>query len=223
MEDKKLLNEKTYQKNKKKVILLAILVLLIGLSVGGVLVAAGFRKQFKINSIYSEENKQSLKEKINQEKQNLEAKKTELESKGIKYDTFAKYDEGEIYDLKILTDVLDPSKNYCDWNKEYQNNSLTLKYCSYIQQLNELNDFNKNSDLGYVIPFYMFGGFIILATIVASVSIYSKAKGREINAFYAQQQIPVVKEGIEEMTPTVGNAIGKISKEIKKGLDEDEK
>ena len=39
--------------------------------------------------------------------------------------------------------------------------------------------------------------------------------------FHAQQVMPVAKEGIDEMAPTIGEAAGKIAKGIKKGLDED--
>ena len=33
--------------------------------------------------------------------------------------------------------------------------------------------------------------------------------------------MPVAKEGIDEMAPTIGEAAGKIAKGVKKGLDED--
>ena len=48
------------------------------------------------------------------------------------------------------------------------------------------------------------------------------SKGREINAFYAQQQMPVNKESIEKMAPSVGVAAKEITKGIKEGLDEEE-
>ena len=32
--------------------------------------------------------------------------------------------------------------------------------------------------------------------------------------------MPVAKEGINEMAPTIGNAAGEIAKEIKKGINE---
>ena len=47
------------------------------------------------------------------------------------------------------------------------------------------------------------------------------AHRREIEAFSAQQIMPVAKEGINEMAPTIGNAAGEIAKGIKKGLNED--
>ena len=47
---------------------------------------------------------------------------------------------------------------------------------------------------------------------------------REITAYTTQQVMPVAKEGIEEMAPTVGKAAGEVAKGIKEGLkDEDEK
>lgn len=49
------------------------------------------------------------------------------------------------------------------------------------------------------------------------------AHRREITAFTTQQVMPVAKEGIDEMAPTIGNAAGEIAKGIKKGLSDDEK
>ena len=44
------------------------------------------------------------------------------------------------------------------------------------------------------------------------------SKRREIAAFTTQQVMPVAKEGIDEMTPTVANAGGSIAQEIAKGI-----
>ena len=38
--------------------------------------------------------------------------------------------------------------------------------------------------------------------------------------FYAQQSMPIVKEGIDEITPSVSKASQKIAKGIKKGLND---
>ena len=49
------------------------------------------------------------------------------------------------------------------------------------------------------------------------------AFGREMTAFSAQQVMPVAQEGIDKMSPTIGNAAGEIAKGIKKGLNDDQK
>ena len=49
------------------------------------------------------------------------------------------------------------------------------------------------------------------------------AHRREITAYTTQQVMPVAKEGINEMAPTVGNAAGEIAKGIKKGINEADK
>ena len=43
---------------------------------------------------------------------------------------------------------------------------------------------------------------------------------REMLAFQTQQVMPVAQEGIEKMTPTVGNAAGEIAKGVTKGIKE---
>lgn len=220
MEDKKFLNEETYQKNRKKIIKVSLIVLIIGILIGCSLVVIGIISQRRVNSKYSDENKQKLQEKIAIEKKNLEIKKSELISKGIKYDSFAKYDEGDIYDLKIITEALDPGFNYCS-SDEYQNNSLTSTYCSYKQQLDDLGSFDKGFDSYKFIPFYVIGAFVIFLSCMIAGSIYMTTKRREILAFTTQQVMPVAKEGIDTMAPTIGNVAKEISKGIKEGSKED--
>lgn len=149
-EKKEFLTEENYEKGKKKLKMVAIIVLVIGLLAGGSLITVGILKQSKTNSNYSEDTIKKLQndieaEKVNLEtkkagleskrdealrveKQNLENKKQELISKGIKYDNFTKYDDGESYSLKIITNVLDSSFSYCAFD-EYKNNELTKDYC----------------------------------------------------------------------------------------------
>ena len=290
---KEYLTEENYEKGKKKLKMVAIIVLVIGLLIGGSLITVGILKQSKTNSNYSEETIKKLQNDIEVEKVNLETKKIELEgkrdetlgiekrnlenkkqeliSKGVKYDNFTKYDDGESYDLKIITKALDPSFNYCAFD-EYENNELTkdycllsnnkdedsiaisviervlstnlsycigdamsntytFNYCTLLSQLNEKSDFNKEFDSYDSIPFYMIGGFIIIASCMIASSIYMTTKRREILAFHAQQVMPVAQEGIEKMAPTIGKAgasiakemapaYGEMAKEISKGIKE---
>lgn len=198
MTEKKYLNEEKYQKAEKKITLVAIVILIFGLCVGGFLIYKGVAKPGS--------------EKIEDLKVKLENKRSELESKGIKYSSFAKYSDGEVYDLMIITNALDPSFAYCEFS-EYKNNSLTKEYCS---AKNSIDDF---ASAGFI----MFGVFICVASFMISLSIFFFAKRRQILAFSAQQVMPIAKEGIDEMAPTIGNAAGEIAKGIKKGLSDEEK
>lgn len=46
---------------------------------------------------------------------------------------------------------------------------------------------------------------------------------REISAFTAQQQMPIAKEGIEKISPSVGVAAKEITKGVKEGLKDEKK
>lgn len=206
MNDKKYLNEEKYQKTEKSISLLAIIILVLGLSLGGFLIYRGVAKPGK--------------SKVEKFKTELEMKKTELENKGVEHKTYAKYTDGEVYDLYIITQALDPSFDHCAFD-EYKNNSITKEYCS---AKNSISEFTSTSSI-------MFGAFICIATIMISGSIFSISKRRKILAFGAQQIMPVGKEVIEEVAPTIGKATasmakevapvyGNIAKEIAKGVKE---
>ena len=80
----------------------------------------------------------------------------------------------------------------------------------------------------------IFGGFGLFALggmldttglFVAGIGgiIMFVAHRREITAFTTQQVMPIKKETINEMAPTIGNAAGEIAKGVKKGLNEADK
>jgi len=198
MVENKYLNEEKYQKAKKSITLVAILVFVIGLCIGGFLIYKGIVKPGA--------------SKVEELRVQLETKKSELESEGIKFSEFAKYSDGEAYDLKIITKALDPSFNNCAFD-EYKNNSITKEYCA---TKNSIDDFTSISSI-------MFGAFICIATCMISGFIFIVANKRHILAFQAQQVMPIAKEGIDEMAPTIGNVAGEIAKGIKKGLSDEEK
>ena len=124
------------------------------------------------------------------------------------------------YELKVITKVMDPSFNYCTFD-EYKNNVNTKEYCDLKIKIADMNDeFNKKFDSFTSIPFYMFGGFAIVASFMAFTSIYAFAKRREITAFTTQQVMPVAKEGMDEVSPNVGKMAKEIAKGIKAGINE---
>ena len=77
--EREYLNEERYQKNKKKLSTASIIVLLIGLLIGGGLIATGIIKQKEVSDKYSEKGLAEVTEKLNAEKENLLAKKEELD------------------------------------------------------------------------------------------------------------------------------------------------
>lgn len=249
MKKEEYLNEEKYQKNKKKVIASSLIVLVIGFLLGGSIVGVGLVKQSKINNNYSTSTKNQLTEKLQEEKQKLIADKETLEEKikpvkdeieSLERTTFNGFDaayyerQDKIKDLeksikedKEAVDAIDSALSSTFSSCEFKNseNTYTEKYCSLKNQLADINDgFSKKQASFSCIPFYMFGGFIIVASCMIAGSIYAFAKRREILAFSAQQVMPVAQEGIDKMAPTMGNVAKEITKGIKDGLkDEDEK
>ena len=183
------LNEEKYQKNKKNITKIAILVLILGLLVGGALIVTGLIK--------NNQAKLSMEE-INQIQEKIDNYKAQLSS------------------LK--------SQQY----QELKANGFSENYYNLDNQIDKVEDKidvledELYQDTSHSVIFYILGGFVVLVTLMASSSIYVTAKGREIIAFYAQQQMPVTKEGIKEITPTVADAAEEITKKIKKGLKDKE-
>lgn len=209
MEEKKeYLTEKNYNKGKKIIMLIAFLVLVVGLTIGGLLIYKGINEKQKINNTTNEQaekDKQRLKE--------IETEKEELNKKI----SDKKY---ECDSIKMGTDSWFEKSNKCD------NEVLSLE-----EQVDELEseefdlentnyEFDKKYNSVGSTRYFMFGGFIIIATLITSLSIFMFAKRREIMAFGMQQTMPLAQEGIEKMAPTVGNAAGTIAKDVAAGIKE---
>lgn len=224
MDNNKFLNEKKYQNTKTIFIILAILLLIIGFVVGGLIIKKGLNKKNDIYSKYTEENKQaqivSLNVQIKIAKSSLESKKAELIAQGLQ--PSSNYEDNESYNLYIINNVLNPRLNRCSFD-EYKNNELTSQYCNLIKQLEDTEKldikYKRKSESFSCIPYYMVGTSIILFSIIISISLFLIAKRREIIAFQAQQAMPVVKEGIEEISP----ALGKAAKDVINNIKDDNK
>lgn len=240
MENKKVLDEETYQKNKKKLMRIAGLVFALGFIFGGGLIAIGINNQININSKYSDDNKADLEKQLADETQNLSKKRDELKEKikptedeikklqradftGFDDDYYARQDK-----IKELSESIADDKNAVNAINELDcvfydaaKDAAIAKYCTLENQIEDVKSgFNKEYDSMKNIPFYMIGGFIILTGAMIAGAIFKFAKGREITAFMAQQTMPIAKEGMDEMAPHIGKAAKEISKGIKEGINE---
>ncbi len=75
-------------------------------------------------------------------------------------------------------------------------------------------------------------GLLVLGGVINSVGFLFTISGgivllvahrREITAYGVQQVMPVAKEGIEKITPTIANAAGSIAESISKGIENGKK
>lgn len=232
MEKNVYLNEEKYQKTKKKLFVIALIVLIIGISVGGGLISFGINRT-------SPEKIESVKEQLNAEKENLLKSKTEIENKikpiedeikqlkrekftGLDDAYYARQDKIEELEKSIATDksninlidsLLSENSVECSFDKG-KNNEYTSKYCELDNKLKSVSD--KNASTYY----YMFGAFAIIVGCMMSFSIFKNAKQREISAFRSQQIMPIAQEEIETISPSLGKAAGEIAKGIKDGLND---
>lgn len=210
MENNKYLSEESYQKSKNKTKRISTIILIVGLLIGISLITLGVMEKLKINSEYSLENKQNrideIESKIEIKETELKSKINQLKSNSIEYDVFAKYTDGEVYDLKIITNALDPSFNNCAFD-EYKNNINTKEYCLLKEELKKIEttnvDFERNFNFFGSTTLIMFGVFAIIATFMISGAIYMITKRREMMAFTTSQVMPIAKESLEEITPSV--------------------
>lgn len=191
----KYLNEEKYQKTKKTLILVAFIFLIIGILGGGALILTGNQK--------TKQNKISIQEKLDA----IENKRADLE----------KQLADKSYECNSL-DMNDP-------NWFANSGKCTDEETKLRVELGKLDseEVSLEHQDGFAFVYYGLGGMCIFFGLVIFFAIFMTAKRREIIAFGAQQVMPVAKEGIDEMAPPIGNAVGEIAKGIKKGLNDADK
>lgn len=226
MEKKELLNEENYEKTKKKITTISLIILIVALLIGGSLIALGI---IKTNTSKKDAEKVN-QERYNASEQRLKEIASEKESLNLQYD--AKKQECDSLDMRAK-----------DWySKVNQCHRDASAISSKITNL-ESEEFKLNNNYDKVeaknyIPLSVFGGVIIFIGGMISLSIYLIAKKRDISAFAIQQSMPLAQEVIGKMAPTIGDAgktvidkvgpsmgsaAGSIAKGIKDGLKDEDK
>ena len=187
--ENKYLNEERYQRGKKKLILISLIILILGIILGSGLILMGIEKK---NTVKIES--QTRLTEIEKEKSELNA---QITSKNYECDSL---------------NMMDPNW-YSDVNKC---NSESMELTKKLNDLKSEEFDLKNNDGEAYNLLCVLGGMVILAGCGISFVIFMFTKRREIMAFSAQQVMPVAKEGIETMAPTIGT----VGKEIAKGISE---
>lgn len=213
MNNKEILNEENYQKSKKSITKLAIIILIGGLLIGGGLIVTGIIKSANVKEPIKEEiNKEEIQSQIDDIEDELVPLKAQKNSE-FKANGFSE----EYY--RLDTEISRKERKIAELREEIWNAE------------NSYGSFNKDFEKAKYVPLYMFGAFIIVSTLMIAGYIYMLAKRREIFAFTAQQVMPVASEGMEKIAPTIGKvgkeitkemapAYGEMAKEISKGIKE---
>lgn len=205
MQQNKLLSEENYQKSKKKIARTALIVLIVGILIGGALIATGIIKSMNLES-------------STPEGRTVETIQAEIDAI-----------EKELIPLKAQQNKEFKQNGF---SEEYYR--LDYEISDKNSEISELKMEKSKIDIGYnatkdkierskFIPFYMIGAFIIISSCMISGFIFLITKRREMAAFSAQQMMPVVQESAEKMAPTLGNVAKEIAKGVKEGLDENGK
>ena len=221
MEEKKeFLTEENYERAKKKLMKLTLIIFLGGILLGGSLIITGI---VKTNEAKKQNNQQEQQEQVNTTRST-----TEIQADIDKVQ--AEIDDLEYESGKIFRDE-GSSDNYYEKQKEMsaKERELAKLEDELLDVTKKENDeiFNKAvgkakqavSTYKYV-PLLIIGSSIISFCSMVALIVYIFGKRRELAAFTTQQVMPIAQEGIEKMTPTVGKATGTIAKEISKGIKE---
>ena len=129
------------------------------------------------------------------------------------------------YEIEKITSKINDLK---EEKAELEINDTTNQY---IDKFNETNKMQEEIESMIGSPKSLFGKGIggilimiginvIIFTLVISGVLFLIYKKREITAFTIQQTMPIAKEGIEEMSPTIGKAVKDVAKGITEGISE---
>ena len=231
---KEYLNEESYQQAKKKIIKIALIVLIIGVLIGTTLIICGNVMAHKNGTVNLDLNNnanksQRAEEEIQKDIDELENQIGDLE---LEIETLTQENDN------LFINGESTSEQYKENASKIKKDEIEIK--SLKNKLSKFNDemdsidstmnnnidqfegiFNKAATSIAQAKYKMvsnIGIFIIILSVLIAGGIYIFAIRREILAFKTQQVMPVAQEGIEKMAPTIGNATGTITQGIAKGV-----
>ena len=232
MENKKYLTEENYEKGKKTILKIAITILVIGIVIGISLIIVGI---LKINSTSENSNNNTTIEEDAMTEEEIDLKIAEIDNqineinqnlnslKAEKSQEFMTNGFSEKY-YEIDSEIETENKKISDLNQE----KFILESEKQLTNNGFIDDFEEGgpenlASKGFGGMMIMGGVMVLIFTALISGNLFMIYKRREILAFTAQQSIPVVKEGIEEMAPTIGNVVKEVTKGISSGIKDKEK
>lgn len=233
--EKKVFNEGKYQKNRKALNYVGMAVVVLSVLLGGLAMYFGNRfvrtEIFDKKGVSLSQGKEATEKKVILEDGSLVAvPHTQEEYQEALARVDAQYPNHD-----IRQEGYNSEENMARFSDR---NELEEAYRDYIDSQHKKDDdmfgqMDKVSGVMFKVFFTIisiFPGFIIM---VIGVTVGSKilvmANGRGIAGFFTQSAVPVVKETIEEIAPTIGKvkkdmidtvspSIGKATEEIARGI-----
>ena len=195
------LNEENYNRVNKKIKLISLIILLIGLLSGGVFIAIGMTK--------SDEAKRAAETTAASAKTRL----TEIAAEQSSLETEYNNKQKECNSLDMS------AQDWLSAQTECQREASNID-----QKLNELETEEfKLKNMNYAQPdtsplYYIIGAICIGLGFIASLSIFLITKRRALLAYHAQTAMPVGKEAIEQITPTAAKAASDMASSVAEGI-----
>ena len=197
------LNENKYKKASGSLFFVGIGIIIIGI------VAFLFLFIPKIKKTDST-NKVELQQKLNALRPGLEEKYNALKEKGVTESFDYKNKEG--YEMYLIDIALDPTYGKCEHSGSYSDNDITREYCSIKAEIYDIDHaFHNDSIIPALVPALM----ALMPCLAIGTMLIMVSKQRQILAYQAQSVLPVAKEVVEDVAPTMGKAAGKAFKELK--------
>ena len=225
---KEFLNEESYQRTKKVLIVLGIIAILVPAVLSYIFFikpGLDIYKEAENYSIPTEEEIQTQEDEINAEYDGL------LEELEMKYDELeteieAKYTK-EMGDDGWFDEQSTKNDEIFELNKQYGSDKIDLE-SERSDELFETESVTvaelKQDEMKFPgTQKLIIGGIIAFAGIVAGIALLAVAFGRNVLGFKVQQTMPIAQEGVEKMAPSVGNLAKEVTKGVKEGLQEEDK
>ncbi len=212
------LSEENYNRVNKKIKIIALVILIVGLLAGGVLIAVGVMKTNEAERINKERETAALNES-EAARAAAEERIKEIETEKTSLETEYSAKQQECDSLDMTASDWYATANQC----RREADSIQTEIGKLEMEQFELKNANYTVryDLeqpGQYAFFYVFGAFCIVAGLMISLMTFLITKRRALRAYGIQSTMPVNKEAIEQYTPTAAKAAGDVAGSVAEGI-----
>lgn len=216
--EKQFLTEENYQKGNRVFKTISLVILIVALVVGGGLIALGAVKQNEAGKI-NEERAAAAEAEAEQNVAAARARVAEIDQEVAELQTQHDAKEDECNSLDMMADGWYTQRVACQREvSELWSQISHLEMEKFELENKDYGVLYKTVGMEYYVVFYFVGGTVLLFGCVISLSMYLVTKRRALAAYHAQTHLPIIKEGVADVTPTVAQSAGTVAGSVAEGI-----
>lgn len=222
MEERKFLNEEQFQKNRKRLNRIAIAILIVGVIIGiGIFIfgkiSDGSARTTETIEAEIKIEEERLRTVLAQVKESVKPITDEINANQFNFSKQIELKDSISEEMSLIKEVENYFKGIPALRKTETTKAQSLRDELTLLEMRYRTGFSSSKNIGRIGAIAV----VFMLSVGLSGMIFLLANRRSLLAYGAQSSVPVAKEVIEEVSPSIGKVAKEVTKGVKEGLNEE--